>query len=56
MYDYQPAKEPDFEGFVKHVKMWDAAGMSYGKSDLTELAKIYNTPLPPEEDPQTNPS
>jgi len=39
-------KESNYEKFVKHIREWDENGIPYGKSDLANLAELYNTPIP----------
>lgn len=38
--------KPDYEGFIKHIEIWDKEGVPYGFKDLLKLAVRYNTPLP----------
>ena len=33
-------RNPDYEGFVEHVKIWDKEGIPYGSKDLIKLAKV----------------
>jgi hypothetical protein len=40
------SKESNYEKFVMHVKEWDETGIPYGRSDLVNLAKLYDTPIP----------
>lgn len=37
---------PDYAAFGKQVEAWDEAGIPYGRKELVELAKKYNTPIP----------
>ena len=37
--------EPDYKGFVLHIREWDAHGIPWGSRELVELAKKYNTPI-----------
>jgi len=39
-------KNPDFDGFIDHLKVWDKEGIPYGFIDLVKLAKNYGTPIP----------
>ena len=39
-------KESKYEEFIKHTKEWDEKGISYGVSELKELAKKYGLPIP----------
>jgi len=41
---------PDYEGFVTHLREWEAKGIPWGHNDLVELAKKYNTPVPQRKD------
>ena len=38
--------EPDYEGFVLHVREWVERGYPYSSSDLAKLAEEYHTPNP----------
>ncbi len=40
------ANDPDYEGFCNHIDEYNIRGFSWGMSDLRELAKKYNTPIP----------
>lgn len=44
----KPRKRNDYRGFVLNIWDWENYGVSYGMSDLRELAKTYNTPIPKE--------
>ena len=43
--DWLKFQEPDYDGFVNHVKSWEKLGISYGTKELAELSKSYNTPV-----------
>jgi hypothetical protein len=39
-------KKPDYEGFCLHLEEWEKIGIPHSLSDMIELAKKYNTPIP----------
>jgi hypothetical protein len=39
-------EKPDYEGFCLHVVEWEKLGIPHSLSDMIELAKKYNTPIP----------
>ena len=41
-------KKVDYRGFVLHIWEWNSKGISYGMTDLKELAIKYNIPIPKE--------
>lgn len=38
--------EPDYDGFVGHIKAWEAAGVPFGAKQLEEISEKYGTPIP----------
>jgi len=40
--DWLRFKHPDYEGFRKHVEIWEREGYPHGFRDLINLAKQYN--------------
>lgn len=39
-------KNPDYEGLVEHLKIWNKERIPYTTNDLQILAKNYGTPVP----------
>ena len=38
--------QPNYEGFMKHLKAWEQEGLNHGCMDLIKLAESYNCPIP----------
>jgi Fe-S-cluster containining protein len=39
-------REPDYEGFCKHLDEWDRNNVCYSIKDMAELAEKYHCPVP----------
>ena len=43
-------RRPDEEGFLSHMEVWKNNGITYGFSDVAELAKNYGLKMSPEDE------
>lgn len=44
--DWLKFRQPDYDGFLAHVKAWDKDGIPYGFNDLIRIALAYNIESP----------